>query len=368
MHICVDARNITASPSGIGRYAQALMARLPGVLPEVRWSSIRHASEQSPIDGFDSFYSDAEIGNVIDYTTGNRTVNAAFKQLGMPDLFHSFFHVVPRGIDVPFMTTLHDTIWIDHADVSQPTPFKAFTIRTFASRAIPDTLRRAEHVICVSEATAARAEQWISRDKMTTVLHGVDPIFFEDAEPEEITTRLRDGGTRYIVAIGNDKPYKNLRRLIDAFLKLEPETLNLRLALIGPCDGLREHARSQPGGERVWFLGKLGDADLRTVLKHASVFVFPSLVEGFGLPILEAMASGVPTIVSDLEPMRSVADDAALLFDARSVDSLSAAIKAALHPEASTRLTARGLARAHALTWETTAQKTADVYRALLDL
>lgn len=365
-HICVDARNVTSAPSGIGRYAMALMTRLPNVMPDIRWTAIRHESDRTEVNGFENVYVKNHIGDVIDYTTGSRTLSNAFSELGTPDLFHSFFHVVPRGVDVRFVTTLHDTIWIDHADVSQPTKFKAFTIRTFASAAIPDTLRRAERVICVSEATADRATQWISREKVDTILHGVDRSFFHPIDPEEITKRLLNDETRYVLAIGNDKPYKNLRRLIDAFLALDPNRRNLRLALVGSCDGLREYARSKPAGGRVWFLGRLGDRELRSVLKYSAVFVFPSLIEGFGLPILEAMASGVPTIVSDLEPMRSVAGDAALLFDPRNVQTLTSAIESALDPRAAEQLISRGDARARSLTWDATAEKTTDVYRSLL--
>ena len=365
MHnVCVDARNITDRPAGIGRYAIALMERLPTLHPEVRWTAIRHASNREPIDGFEEVFVDAEIGNVIDYTVGAKTIHRAFKRLGTPDLFHSFFHIVPRGIRVPFVTTLHDTIWIDHADTSQPTAFGAFTIRAFASRAIPDTLRRAQEVICVSDATSRRAEQWVSADKLTTISHGVSPLFYDRLEPDAIVDGLRRDDHRYVVAIGNDKPYKNLRRLIDAFLALPFD--DVRLALIGGCAGLESHAKSQPGGERVWFLGKLDDTDLRRVLQHADAFVFPSLIEGFGLPILEAMAAGVPTVVSDLEPMRSVAAGSALLCDPRDIIAMRNAIADALSDACRDRLITLGRAHAEKMTWEETARQTVEVYHRVL--
>ncbi len=366
MKLLVDARNITPNRSGIGRYGEALMNAISDIDPEnPACFSIQDSNMRRKIANFEPRPIEQKIGNVIDYLRAHKEI-APIVAAVQPDIFHSFFHIIPKRLKpkCPTILTLHDTIWIDHAEISQPTWFTTTTIREFAKRAIPDSLRRADHVICVSEATADRASEWIKPEKMTVIGHGVGASFFNAFEKNDFVNNITKSGS-YICAIGNDKPYKNLKLLIDSFEQLNDESL--RLVLIGKCDGFKEHIVGLNCASRIILAGMLDDEDLQVVLSHAALFVFPSLVEGFGLPILEAMAAGVPTVVSDLEPMRSVSAGASALFDPHNTDALSKAIQTSLTPEVSKKLVEKGRQHAEEQTWKVCAQKTLDVYEKVIE-
>lgn len=361
--VLVDARNITGDPTGVGRYARALLPRLIERRPDWEWIVLRHRSNTEPLFAAREVFVDQPIDGVANYLRGGGVYRAACA--GQPvDVVHSLFHLLPREFDRPMRTivTAHDFIWIDHPGISQPTAFGAFTMSQFARRAIPQSLRAANAVIAVSEATADGATRWISRDKITVIPHGVEPRYFDPLPPDDaIMQRLRAFGGRYVVAVGNDKHYKNLQTLVRAFAQLTDESA--RLVLIGRCDGVVALAHTLGVGDRVIAAGTLNDVDLRRVLGNATCFVFPSLVEGFGLPPLEAMALGTPVIVSDLEPMRSVAGSAALRFSPMDVAGLAVLIDAVFGDERLRhQLREDGRLRARQFDWDETARATLELY------
>jgi glycosyltransferase involved in cell wall biosynthesis len=370
--IALDARNITQTPAGVARYAMALIPELVAQAPEHEWVVIRHSSNQKPL-GLDikEIFVDREIDGLQNYLHGHKDIAEVTRRVGPLDLYHDLFHILPRKLPTILKTvvTLHDLVWIDHADASQPTWLKARSIEAFAKVAIPSALRRADHVISVSEPTAERAHEWIGRDKITVVMHGVDPAFSLPAPPaDEIVNFLQADGRRYIVAVGNSKPYKNLGRLIRAWNQVRKELPGTRLCLIGNCSALGSLAESlNIPPEDLVMPGFLDDTDLRRVVSHASLFVFPSLVEGFGLPTLEAMAAGIPCVVSDREPMASVAGNAAIKVDPLDEHAMAEAISKILNDDAlHASLSNIGRKHAGAFTWKKAAKQTLDVYTRLL--
>lgn len=370
--IALDARNITQTPAGVARYAMALIPELVAQAPEHEWIVIRHSSNQKPLDlDVREIFVDRDIDGLQNYLHGHKDLVEVTRRVGPLDLYHSLFHILPRKLPrlLKTVVTLHDLVWIDHADASQPTWLKARSIEAFAKVAIPHTLHRADHVVSVSAPTADRALEWIGREKMTVVMHGVDPAFALPAPPaDEIVNYLQADGRRYIVAVGNSKPYKNLGRLIRAWNQVRKELPGTRLCLIGNCSDLKVLAESlNIPPEDLVMPGFLDDTDLRRVVSHASLFVFPSLVEGFGLPTLEAMAAGVPCVVSDREPMATVAGDAAIQVDPLDEHMMAEAISkilndAALHAS----LSALGRKHAATFTWKKAAKQTLDVYAGVL--
>ncbi len=364
--LLVDARSITQNPSGVGRYSEALMKAMCELLPEEEERfSLQAPSAMRRIGNFTPNLVNQKMGNLADYVRSHREITPILNSI-RPKIFHNFFHITPRKLkpDCPTIVTLHDTIWIDHAKSSQPNWLTSTTTREFAKRAIPDSLRRASHVICVSDATADRATEWISREKMTVIGHGVDHSFFNRVEKNDFVKAHTHNGGSYICAIGNDKPYKNLKLLIDSFELLNDKAL--KLVLIGKCGQFQEYIKTLKNGARIILPGMLDDRDLQSVLSHASLFVFPSLIEGFGLPILEAMAAGVPTVVSDREPMRSVSHDASILFDPHDKSNLANALSEALKSDTAKALKEKGSLHAKEQTWKRCAQQTLDVYERVL--
>jgi glycosyltransferase involved in cell wall biosynthesis len=361
--VLVDARVIRVNPNGVGRYARALVPRLIELRPDWDWVVLRHSSNRRPLFEAREVFVDQSHDGVANFLRGMSAYRYALGRREA-DVIHSLFHIIPRGLrSRRTVVTLHDLIWIDHPDLSQPTRLGAFMQSRFASVAIGNSLRAADTVIAVSEATADAATRFVDRDKMTVVPHGVEPRYFEPAPPPGPEVRqLQRDGSRYVVAVGNDKQYKNLQTLIRAVAQL-PSDLEVRLAIVGSAGELRPLARELDVDRRISWLEFLEDDKLRSVLGHASVFVFPSLVEGFGLPPLEAMAMGVPTIVSDLEPMRGVVGDAALRFEPTDAAALAMTLERVLRDEAlAAQLSEDGRRRARTFDWDETARATIAVY------
>ncbi len=176
----------------------------------------------------------------------------------------------------------------------------------------------------------------------------------------------------FILAVGNLQPRKNLHRLVAAFRTLLAEGLaDRQLVLVGKdalrSDQFRAEVQDLIESGRLVLTGYVPEADLPALYGAASVFVYPSLYEGFGLPILEAMACGTPVVTSNCSSMLEVAGSAAQLADPLRTEQLAAAIRAIVErPELAASLAAQGRARAAQFTWEKTAQQTVDVYRLVL--
>ncbi len=374
----LDARNITDTPSGVGRYARCLIRELVGAHPDHEWVLVRHPSNREPIetphpDSVRDVFVRWNIGEVPDQALGSWSLQSIFEEVGAPDLYHSLFHTVPFGLEnaspegrFPIVVTLHDLIWLNHPQVAKPNWLAAQTLRALGRVAIPHALKAADHVISVSEPTARRAGRWLDREETSVIEHGVESVFFDKAPVLDDVDAGPLPEDRYVVAVGNDKAYKNLRRLLGAIHRIDGLEEPPAVVLVGSCEGLRASADALGISDRVYLPGFVDDEALRAILGGADLFVFPSLVEGFGLPVLEAMALGTPAVVSDREPMRSVAGGAAELVDPTDTDALAAVIERLWSDsEARSTLETKGRERASAFRWPETAARTWEVYEAV---
>ncbi len=378
--IYVDARNLTATPSGVGRYAECLIPELVRQgRGRYRWVVVRHASNRRPMpwtgeaDVAEVFLA-SEIGSARDFGLGAAALRQVVAQHGAPDLYHSLFHVIPLGLGTVvaprprIVVTLHDLIWIDHPIQSQTSLGAALTIHLFARIAIRATVRAADMVICVSEATRLAAERRFGKFRNTCVGHGVHDRYFQrhpppDGELGEWVAR----STPYVVAVGNAKRYKNLQTLVGAFRASPFLRDRAKLVLVGPEAPLRELLRREGAGDEARATGFLDEEAFVRTLAHASAFVFPSTVEGYGLPPLEAMALGVPALVADVEPMRSICGSGATYFPPHGVSELATELgrwltDRSLREEA----TRRGSAHVASLRWPSVASATLDAYERTL--
>ena len=215
----------------------------------------------------------------------------------------------------------------------------------------------------------------ISKDRVVVIPEGCEPRFRPLAEPEQLyRVRVKYGlPPLYMLCLGTLEPRKNITTLLHAFARLrqilhgEPA---LHLVVAG-ARGWREQTifqtiKSLALEQVVCLPGFINDEDLPALYGGALLFVFPSLYEGFGLPVLEAMSCGVPVVTSNTSAMPEVAGDAALLVDPYDVKGMATAIAAIVH-DASLRdnLRQKGLARAQQFSWEMTARQTLDLYLAL---
>ena len=304
--VVLDVRNLTDVPNGVGQYGKFLIPQLVALAPEWDFTLIRHVANRALLfEGHQrvtEVFEEGRIGTFKDWVTGSRMLERVFRQTGPPDLYHNLFHVSPLGLPQAGawrpkeVVTLHDVIWIDHALASQGRFGSAAAMNLYARASIPRTLRRADHVVCVSEWTRQRALDWVEPKKTTTIPHGVDARFFE-RYPRWVTEgrfgAVLASGTPYVVAVGNDKPYKNLGLLVRAFARALPRLKEAaHLVLVGRCEGLWPLVRSLGIEDAVSMLGFLEQEALCQVVAHAGLFVFPSKVEGFGAAAARSDGAG----------------------------------------------------------------------------
>lgn len=367
MRIYLDARNITSQPAGVARYAKSLIPELCAQAPEHEFIVVRHSSNLEPIMPgrvpWREVFIDQHIGKLKDVAMGARALFGIFRDMGRPDIYHNLFHISPLGISASgaqHVVTLHDFIWVDHPLQSQGALHKAAWVWAFGRASISQTIKNADRVIAISESTSRRAQQWISPKKIDIIGHGVEEKYYEPYPAPDVPW---SDGSGYILGIANDKPYKNLALVVDAFAQMRSNLPGVRLVLVGRCDGLRKKIQELGLSARVHLPGHLSEEQLLRLLHHAHAFVYPSLVEGFGLPPLEAMAMGVPTITSDLDPMRSIVGQGALVIDPHDASGLARTLDQLWHDdELVARLRRAGPERARQWSWARSARQTLEVY------
>jgi glycosyltransferase involved in cell wall biosynthesis len=373
--IYLDTWCMNSESSGMGRYGRGLVPALVAAAPHHEFIILRpaaHAARGPLIPPLEA----TSAREVFmrrprpDWTTllAQPLLARVFSQYGRPDIYHSLFHLLPvglrRGRFAPrrIVVTLHDLIWIDHAHRTDRNWLAAEWLERFGRIAIPHALQLADHVICGSHATSNRAAAWLSDDRKTTVHYGLDEAWFRrPAVPAS-------SSPRYIAAFGVAKPYKNIATLVQAFARIRQRCPDVHLVLIGGDGGAGTQIRAAALDAHVTITGSLNDDDLRGLVSGARVFVVPSLVEGFGLPAIEALALGTPLVISDIEALREVTGDAALRFDPANSTQLAEAIAGVLEDDALGRdLAARGRARAARFRWSNTAAQTLAVYDRVLN-
>jgi glycosyltransferase involved in cell wall biosynthesis len=255
------------------------------------------------------------------------------------DVLHCPTYRGPLRSALPLVATVHDLAVFRH-----PEAFNRWT-RTYSPHVVPRVLAAARRIVAVSEFTRRELIELlrVPDEKIRVVPNGVD---------EEFTPGGPAADGEYILAVGTLEPRKNLARLVEA---MRQNTTELRVV------GARGWGEVDVGGNGVRWLGEVTDAELARQYRGARCVAYPSLYEGFGIPVLEAMACGAPVVTSRGTAMEEVADGAAVLVDPSDPADLAAGIERAVaHRD---ELVARGLERARAFRWDAVAAATLDVYR-----
>jgi alpha-1,3-rhamnosyl/mannosyltransferase len=229
--------------------------------------------------------------------------------------------------------------------------------------------RRAHRLIAVSESTRQDAIRvlGIAPDKITTIHSGIADAYFDPPVDSVDKVRLRYGLVRpFVLFVGTIEPRKNLDLLLDAFESLPlPLREHYQLVIAGPVGWNAEHTVKRL--RMVRYLGYIPEPDLAPLTAAAEVFVYPSLYEGFGFPVAQAMAAGVPVITSNVSSLPEIAGTAALLVDPRSQSELHTALARLLtSPELRISLAAAGRERARAFRWQECAAKSLDFFRTVV--
>lgn len=265
------------------------------------------------------------------------------RQLGGADVVHFPFTVAAPSVRQPWVTTLHD---LQHRDL--PHLFSR-SARAYRALAYDRSVRKADAVVVVSEFVRGRAVELLGLDpeRVHAIPHGVDHACFRPG-PEEREP--------FLLYPARPWAHKNHARLFAALALLRATHPEVRLVLTGGG-----HAGAVPDG--VELRGAVSDDKLASLYRRAACLVFPSLYEGFGLPALEAMASGCPVAAANRGALPEVCGNAAVLFDPESPEAIAAGVLEAL--DRADELRARGLERAATFTWARTAAAHAAVYRAV---
>jgi glycosyltransferase involved in cell wall biosynthesis len=284
-----------------------------------------------------------------------------------PDVFHAPHYVLPAAVPCRSVVTIHDCI---HLMFPQYLPNKAAYL--YARASMWTAVKRSDCILTVSEASKRDILHFfnVAPEKIEVVYNAIDDHFWL-TPPEEEVARVRERyqlDHQFVLYVGNIKPHKNLVRLIEAFDELRRTGLDdLKLLIIGDeiskLPSLRRAVHSHKLHKHVRFLGYVSDGTLRILYRLASLFVFPSLYEGFGLPPLEAMASGTPVVASNQSSLPEVTGDAAVLVDPYDVESIVDGMRRVLtDPALAADLRRRGPERAREFSWARSVEKTRRVY------
>jgi glycosyltransferase involved in cell wall biosynthesis len=364
MRVAIDARKL--HDFGIGTYTRNLLRQLARLDHDSEYVLLCHPSDLGL---------EAQLGpnfRTVLEPSPNYSIQEQFHvpwvlHRERPDVFHAPHYVLPPAARCRSVVTIHDCI---HLMFPQYLPNRAAYLYAKASMWV--AVHRSHRILTVSEASKRDIMHFFNVDpeKIVVVYNAIDERF-RVAPPKEDVERVRERYQlhhKFVLYAGNIKPHKNLVRVIEAFDALRQRGFDeLKLLIIGDeiskTPSLRRAVHKHKLHKHVRFLGYLTDETLAILYRLAAVFVFPSLYEGFGLPPLEAMASGTPVVTSNVSSLPEVAGGAAVLVDPYDVVSIVEGIERVLTDSTlAAELRSRGIARAGEFSWERSVARTRELY------
>jgi len=369
MNIALDLRPSLVRPTGVGSYILSLAQRLPGLAPDDRFYFFsasmkdRYPARDWPRNAV-----------LVDRWLPVRALNLAWNRLEWPpldrlvgarlDLIHSPHPLIVPGRKARRVVTIHDLFFLKHPDMTEA------EIRRDYVPLVKDHVRKADGIICVSEFTASEARLLldVSADKIAVIPNGIDPVYRVTPASEAVDAvlakyRLPRGGILYV---GSEEKRKNLVNLAMAYMGLSRRRSRLPpLILVGP--GSYWAQGGSEVGPQILATGYLETSELRALMGACSMLILPSLEEGFGLPVAEAMAAGLPVVCSRGSALEEVAGGAATLIDPLNTKSIADGIERLLdQPQRAEEQRRLGLAQSQRYDWDKAAAATLGFYRQVL--
>lgn len=369
MLVTVDASAVPPNAGGVGRYVAGLLGALnrrddvTAVVLAGRGDAAR--------------WRDAAPGSAVrDVAPRSVPARLAWEQAALPrvlrgispDVHHGTHYTFPRRSKVPNVVTIHDLTFVEHPE------WHSRAKALFFADAIKTAARRADAIVCVSSTTAAKLTSLFTPAGTVVVApHGVDTDRFKPAQeptdPDLETLRLLNIAVPYVLYLGTVEPRKDVPTLVRSFDRLSDRHPALSLVVAGGGWPTAEAtlrdaiSRSRHPG-RVQRVGFVPDGEVPRLLRQAAAVVYPSIEEGFGLPALEALACGAPTITTRGSAMEEFAAGAALMFDPGDDGGLAELIHQLVigDPTFDARRSA-GLSIAASYTWDASAQRHVEAYR-----
>jgi glycosyltransferase involved in cell wall biosynthesis len=328
MRVALDVTPLALTKAGVARHIAGLLSGLEGQ-PDLelrRYSFGGHGRAIRPV---------RDVG----WYLGALPAKARRDHV---DVLHCPSQRAPVYPSVPLVVTIHDLAVMRH-----PETFNRWT-RIYSRALLPRVVRAAQRVIAVSEFTRSELHELLDvpEDKVRVIPNAVGPPF-------EAEGKAAEGD--YVLAVGTLEPRKNLDRLVGAFQRAGLNGTRLLVT------GQRGWGNVEPAGKSVQWLGFVPDEELARLYRGARCVAYVSAYEGFGLPVLEAMACGAPVVAASTGAAPEVADHAAVLVDPLDDDAIASGLVEAI--DRADELRERGLKRAREFDWKRVAQQTVDVYR-----
>jgi alpha-1,3-rhamnosyl/mannosyltransferase len=369
-HFVLDARTATDHFPGIGRYVSHLARHLVPLLASDERLLLLHNPQapsgwqlpaaQENVELVATAVSPFSLNQQWHIPRLLRRVNAA--------VYHSAYYLMPYRPGVPTLLTLYDLIPEQFPQLVSP------QARLLARLATRLALRAGDHFLAISEATRQDFLAYYPLDpaKITATPLAADAQFKPQPETAVITLRQRlNLPEQYVLYLGINKPHKNLERLVTAWATVTNQLPDAPpLIIAGAWDDrygeVKTAVTQQNLEQHIHFVGRVPDADLPTLYSGAMLFVFPSLVEGFGLPVLEAMACGTAVACAHTSSLPEVGGEAVAYFDPTDSQAIASVLVELLQDKKQReRMTQKGLVQAAKFSWEETAAATLTHYRTL---
>jgi len=364
-HYVLDARTATPHFPGIGRYVRNLARELVPLLAPAERLTVLVAPDH-PVSLPETGQAETLKVAASPFSLRQQWVVPSLLREMQATLYHSAYYLMPYRPRVPSVLTLYDLIPMLFPD--QSSRRARWLFRRMTSLA----LRTSQHNIAISQSTCRDVLNHLDvpAGDITPIPLAADPMFGPQPTAQIAGLRRRYAlPERFVLYVGSNKPHKNLVRLVEAWGRVGTDFPGQQLVVAGAWIEAYPETRIRaeqlgPGADRIRWLGSVPDADLPALYAAATLFVFPSLYEGFGLPVVEAMACGTPVVCAEVSSLSEVVGDAALQFDPLDVYTMGTVIEQALSSrDLRAELRRRGLVRAAGFSWTRTAQETLAVYR-----
>lgn len=288
------------------------------------------------------------------------------------DLLHFTSNTAPISINKPLVLTLHDIIYLEKWNFTQGTSYQ-ITGNLYRRWNVPKVVKKANHIITVSDFEKNRISEYfkLASSQISTVYNGVG-AHFKRITDKEVLNKCKEKyqlPENYIFFLGNTDPKKNVIGVLKALSILKKNNrLNSKLLMLDIdrnfLSSLMKQINDETLLEDIVFCGYVPNSDLPAIYSQANIFLYPSLRESFGIPLLEAMACGIPVITSNTSSMPEVAANAAVYVDPFNENEIADAIfNLENDKQKQSELIANGINRVNAFTWQNNAKHTIDIYK-----
>ncbi|WP_108788356.1 glycosyltransferase [Erythrobacter sp. Alg231-14] len=369
--ICIDCRYISDRPSGISQVIQGLIDHAPDLAPDLTFRLLKNARLKLPLSAR------SNVEEVIVQVGSNSPASMWFLPEIAPllgaDLYHATANTMPARLGMPCVTTVHDIMWLTNPEWCDSSPYGSIK-RNFFGHGIRRAIAQSDRIATVSAATKAEIVQRYpaSEPRICVTPSGVSDRFKPVGRDDRLKARLGLAqDAQYALIVGQFAPYKNHERAMQGFARSFGGERDKFLVMVqrqgGGTAPLERLAKSLGVTAQIRFTGPIDDADLINLYSDASMLLHPSLCEGFGNPVAEAMASGCPVVTSNRSAMPEVAGGAAVLVDPTCVDSIATAIAEVWNDnQKSHAMREAGIARAKEMRWIDFARANVAIYRSIL--